>query len=512
MKARLSAGIVCGTAIAIVYAIGIRSPQISSAQEQPVSAPTDNVQSPSNTVSPPPTILPSSPLAEIVKLMQADVDEGVIMAYITNSGSTFNLDSDKIIYLSDIGLPNELTTAMMQRDQFLQQQIAAAVSAQQAAQTAQATQTAPPTDYSTDTEPAPQPVTVDYFYSSLAPYGSWVEVPDYGRCWRPSVTFYDTAWQPYCDRGHWVYSDYGWYWASDYSWGATFHYGRWFQDESLGWCWGADYTEWALSWVCWRYSDDYCGWAPLPPGAVYQTGVGFVYRGRNVSAGFDFGLRANAFTFVLTKNFSDMHPHKFRAAPEQVAQIFNHTTVVNNFNAHNRTIVNNGIPWQHIAAVTHTEIHPVPVREIVGTDARNRQSYFQNPNVSVQMQHETPLDAPKNQAHPITVYTPGNNDAQHTEVPAQNHFSEPVENHNDTHAAIPQKQTGVPVENPSTPEVKHNLNPPRSEQVPDDSRQNRPEQPVAPAVQPRSEPTQTPAPQQTQKSGGQNKNPNWPGN
>ena len=46
--------------------------------------------------------------------------------YIINSTSTFNLDSDKIIYLTNLGAPNSVITAMMQRDQQLQQQFAAA--------------------------------------------------------------------------------------------------------------------------------------------------------------------------------------------------------------------------------------------------------------------------------------------------------------------------------------------------------------------------------------------------
>ena len=67
----------------------------------------------------------------------------------------------------------------------------------------------------------------------------------------------------------------GWYWMSDYSWGwAPFHYGRWFHHARFGWCWMPD-TVWGPSWVTWRYSDDYCGWAPLPPGAIYRAGVGF---------------------------------------------------------------------------------------------------------------------------------------------------------------------------------------------------------------------------------------------
>ena len=72
----------------------------------------------------PPDIYPTSPLAQVVRLTQAGVDESIIMAYVTNSGSTFNLDSDKIIYLKDLGLPSEVVTAMMQHDQRLQQQMA----------------------------------------------------------------------------------------------------------------------------------------------------------------------------------------------------------------------------------------------------------------------------------------------------------------------------------------------------------------------------------------------------
>ena len=64
---------------------------------------------------------------------------------------------------------------------------------------------------------------------------NWIEVEGYGRCWQPTVVVGNRNWQPYCDRGQWVYSDAGWYWLSDYTWGATtFHYGRWFTHPSRG--------------------------------------------------------------------------------------------------------------------------------------------------------------------------------------------------------------------------------------------------------------------------------------
>ena len=360
MKIEFFKRCVWGTATAVLCLAGVRSPFNSPAQAQPAPPPSDNATASSAL---PPNIYPTSPLAQVVRLTQAGVDEGIIMTYVTNSGSTFNLDSDKIIYLKDLGLPNEVVAAMMQRDQQLQQQMAAS-----AYQPPAQPSPAPATTEQPETAPPPQPVeqpaevTVNYFYDTLAPYGSWVDVDGYGWCWRPSVVVYNPGWQPYCDHGHWVYTDCGWYWFSDYSWGwAPFHYGRWFQHPRWGWCWTPD-TIWGPSWVTWRYSSGYCGWAPLPPFATYQAGIGFFYRGSAVSIGFNWGLSENCFTFVPTQYFCDPHPHRYRAVPAQVRQIFNQTTVINNFNVHNHNFVNGGIAPEHITAVTHTSIRPVAIR------------------------------------------------------------------------------------------------------------------------------------------------------
>jgi hypothetical protein len=332
----------------------------------------------------PPGILPSSPVAQVVRLVQAGVEENIVLSFVSNSISTFNLDSDKIIYLSDVGVPSNITTAMMQRDQVLQQQMAAA----------QTTQTAPPpspppastTSYTTDTPdatdstdtappPAPDsgPVTVNYFYTSLAPYGSWLDIAGYGPCWRPTVGVYNPGWQPYCDRGHWVDTEGGWYWESDYAWGTTFHYGRWFHHPHLGWCWWPN-TVWAPSWVTWRYTDDYCGWAPLPPFSVYQPGVGFAYRGNGISVGFDFGLDEDCFTFVPTEHFCDLHPRRYRCAPDEVSRFYGQTAIINNLGYSHRIVVNNGIPAQHFNRPGGTPIQPVALH-----DVRIPPTFSQNP-------------------------------------------------------------------------------------------------------------------------------------
>ena len=393
----------------LVALAGACSLQISSAQTMPPSTAPENTAQPATPVAPPPDIFPTSPLAQVVRLSQAGVDPSVIMTYITNSGSTFNLDSEKIIYASDAGVPSDMVTAMMQRDLFLQQQFAATQAAQQAQQAQQTppTQSAPPpeiaptdtTAVATQPDTQPAPVSVNYFYSSLSPYGSWVVVNGYGRCWRPTVCLYNQGWQPYCDRGHWVYSDCGWYWSSDYAWGATFHYGRWFRNASFGWCWCPD-TVWAPSWVTWRYSNNYCGWAPLPPGTSFQTGVGIVFNGSAVSVGFNFGLAANCFTFVPTQFFCSSHPRNFCVAPARVTQVFNSTTVINNFNVNNHTIVNHGIAVQNIANATRTTIRPVPVHELTSPAVHARPGFVQGANRPVFMGNPN--------AHPQTFATTQN--------------------------------------------------------------------------------------------------------
>ncbi len=80
-------------------------------------------------------------------------------------------------------------------------------------------------------------------------------------------------WSPYSD-GYWAYTDDGWTWISNEEFGwAVYHYGRWIRayDE---WLWIPG-TEWAPAWVSWRMNDDYVGWAPLPPEAVWEPEVTF---------------------------------------------------------------------------------------------------------------------------------------------------------------------------------------------------------------------------------------------
>src|SRR6266436_1908858 len=293
-------------------------PEISDAPAKPIS-----------TEKPlPPNIRPTESLAGMIRLADSGVDENVMLAYVTNSAGTFSLGPEEIIYLNDIGVPAPVVTAMLQHDHMMVESAVNAARPPLVPNTepvdpglnAAPPEPAPPTDYASDyapEQPAIEPSDAA-FHDSLAPYGTWVDVGGYGQCWQPSVVSINPGWQPYCERGHWVYSDCGWYWLSDYSWGwAPFHYGRWFRHSHLGWCWQPDRV-WGPSWVSWRYSNDYCGWAPLPPAACFRPGLGFTYRGHSVGFSFNFPIAASCFTFVPARNFCDFHLSRYAVHREHM--------------------------------------------------------------------------------------------------------------------------------------------------------------------------------------------------
>ena len=320
----------------------------------------------------------AGPAAEMARLANSGVDEGVMLAYVTNSTGYFSLNADEIIYMKDLGVPGAVVTAMIQRDQELKGQMAAGGPANAQGQTQSEPQQPNPGDVAPQPAPnaavaapvySPAPAapaaepTYSTFYSSLAPYGTWVEVDGYGRCWRPTVVAADPGWQPYLDNGRWVYTDSGWYWYSDYSWGwAPFHYGRWFRHHNMGWCWAPDVV-WGPSWVSWRYSNDYCGWAPLPPAACYRPGFGFSYYGRPAGLGFEFGLGVDCFAFVSWGGFHHDHLRGYAAPRNHITQIYNTTVVVNHFEGNRNTVINRGISPERVSQLSRTEVRKVSIRD-----------------------------------------------------------------------------------------------------------------------------------------------------
>jgi hypothetical protein len=333
--------------------------------------------------------------AEVVRLAGSGVGDDVVLAYIQNSQAPFTLSADAVLYLKDIGLSPQVTSAMLSHDTTLRgqpQPYAPATPAptvppgtapptyqwqSPAAPTAPAPAAPPPAAAPPPPVTAPPPAyvtsapaDVSYFYNDLSPYGTWVSLEGYGWCWQPRAVVISRAWRPYCDSGHWVYTDSGWFWQSDYSWGwAPFHYGRWYQHPRCGWVWTPDRV-WGPAWVTWRVAGDSCGWAPLPPHASFDVRLGWRFNGVSVGASFDFGLGLGAFAFV---GFGDFCSHDLghrRLPPERVTTIYHQTTVINNYTVVNNNIVHRGVPIERVSAASRVPVPRATVRDLPAGSAR----------------------------------------------------------------------------------------------------------------------------------------------
>jgi len=201
--------------------------------------------------------------------------------------------------------------------------------------------------------------TVDFFYDALDPYGDWVQVDGYGYAFRPKLGR-DPGWRPYTDGG-WVYTDYGWTWRSDEPFGwATYHYGRWARAPRLGWIWVPG-TEWGPAWVSWRKSDDYVGWAPLPPDAWSSSGFN-----AGVDSYYDIG--PGMYAFVRTGDFGESTYRGRVVAPEQNVTIIRNTVNVTKViyqNIQNKVVVvNNGPDLNVINRVSRRPVQRLEVDRI----------------------------------------------------------------------------------------------------------------------------------------------------
>ncbi len=326
----------------------------------------------------------SSRLQEVVKLAQSGVGDDVILAFIQNSQAPFRPTPEEIVYLTDLGISDVIITALVNHRADPPPVARQPAQSQAPAGMPPAT-TQPPAEATYNPEPqvvyssppvvqyvTPAPaVEYDYFYSSLTPYGSWVEVSDYGMCWQPTVAVVHRGWRPYCDRGRWLSTDCGWYWQSDYSWGwAPFHYGRWFNHPVRGWCWRPD-SVWAPAWVSWRYTDSHCGWAPLPPGSHYRAGVGFTYYGAAVGVSFGFGLHRDAWTFVPGHRFHDREIWRHRVELRDHANVYRQSRVVNNYVVNNNVIINRGVGPDRVPSLGRSEARPIAIRDVPDRGSRS---------------------------------------------------------------------------------------------------------------------------------------------
>jgi hypothetical protein len=210
-------------------------------------------------------------------------------------------------------------------------------------------------------------VDVGFFYDDLAPYGNWVERPQYGWVWTPRAVA--STWHPY-QEGHWVWTDEGWTWISDepYGW-ATYHYGRWYDDPDYGWEWIPG-DEYAPAWVSWQESDDYIGWAPLPPSVSFRVGR------------LDVRLAPETYVFVPTRQFLAPRISQYAVPRAERDRIFVRTRNVTDYQIVNRRVVNRGISVDRIQRVVGRAVPRYQVTDM-GADQRHREGRITQNRVTV---------------------------------------------------------------------------------------------------------------------------------
>ncbi len=197
---------------------------------------------------------------------------------------------------------------------------------------------------------ASQPKSYDTFYRRLEPYGAWRETSEYGYVWQPAQAQSSRDWRPYAD-GRWGYTDAGWTWISEEPFGwATYHYGRWIRLRNVGWIWVPG-EEWAPAWVSWRTSDQYVGWAPLPPEARFDR-----QRGIRKWADSYYDIDADEYVFVSNEEIGSPRLIQVVVPVERNVTIVNQTVNVTNITYNNVTVVNEGPNYEQLRARSR---HPV---------------------------------------------------------------------------------------------------------------------------------------------------------
>jgi hypothetical protein len=202
-----------------------------------------------------------------------------------------------------------------------------------------------------------------YFYNNLSPYGSWIEI-DYGVVvWRPAIM--KRNWSPYND-GRWIWTSYGWYWQSYEPFGhITYHYGRWYFDDYYGWLWYPDY-EWAPAWVEWRYDNDYIGWAPLHPYALFSISIGIHYTTV-------YYIPYYHWNFVDYHHFYDPYVYKHCLGPRYKYRVYSKTRYRNNYTYRDGRVINNGVDVKYIRTRSGQEIRERDLQRVSDTRSLDKE-------------------------------------------------------------------------------------------------------------------------------------------
>lgn len=226
----------------------------------------------------------------------------------------------------------------------------------------------------------PTEQTYQIFYDGLAPYGTWINDPQYGYVWMPNVGF---EFEPYSTNGHWVYASVGWTWVSNYNWGwATFHYGRWFYQNGRGWLWTPGH-EWGPAWVIWGDVDDYYGWAPMGPGTLVGDGwmpprtywrfVPRQYMNRN-----------NLDHYIMDRNLVPRFSERVNIIHNRQINQFENPNHESREHGSGRSFINVGPKIEDVKKQTNSTIRPVRINEKSlpsGTVSNRRDLFIYKPPI-----------------------------------------------------------------------------------------------------------------------------------
>jgi hypothetical protein len=149
-------------------------------------------------------------VGEVVKMYQGGINKDVIINYINNTSFAYKLTADGIIYLQSLGMPQEITKAMILRDGQLQQQ---------------GMQQPYPQYYSGQPAPPPGVPPNGYAAGQPPPQVATPSTPP------PDVTVIGSDYPVY-DAGYpYYYSAYPYYWppvvVGGWGWGRGWGYGGW---------------------------------------------------------------------------------------------------------------------------------------------------------------------------------------------------------------------------------------------------------------------------------------------
>ncbi|HEY5894583.1 MAG TPA: DUF6600 domain-containing protein [Chthoniobacterales bacterium] len=206
-------------------------------------------------------------------------------------------------------------------------------------------------------EAVPEGETYDVFYDRLRDDGRWYNDDTYGYVFQPDVAERED-WRPYTD-GHWAYTDRGYTWVSNENFGwATYHYGRWVRVRGTGWVWVPG-RKWAPAWVSWRksepredVSDDYIGWAPLPPECDDDSAPA------TVDAWSDnyYGVGPTAYVFLKTTNFGHDNYREAVLPQRENVSVINRTTNITNITINDREVNNHGPQFDELNRVNNNRL------------------------------------------------------------------------------------------------------------------------------------------------------------